>query len=79
MAKGRKLSKVDQDHLNSMIQKMKSYYQWDESFPFVQKSSQNCSDMLVSVGMLNFCHFNSAIFIIRKVTQNVGMRLSGIL
>ena len=48
---GSKLSKTDQESLNSMIQKMKTYYEWDEFQPFLQKSSQNCSEMLVSVGM----------------------------
>ncbi len=55
VAEGIQLSERDQDSLDSMIQNMRNYYVWDERLPFVFKSSQNCSEMLVSVGMLQIC------------------------
>jgi hypothetical protein len=43
-------SQEEQHSLDEMTKKLKSYYQWNETKPFVYFASPNCSDMIIHVG-----------------------------
>jgi hypothetical protein len=40
-----------QNDLNVMTDKLKSYYVWNDTHPFLSLASQNCSDMIIQAGI----------------------------
>ena len=50
-------SKVDEDILDRIQQKVREYYGWDGKTSFAEIGGQNCSDMLVRVGERLFYRF----------------------